>query len=199
MLRLCTGICLESATESRFEETTHMPDWSTPDEWFDVVDENDAVVSRATRREVHSQGLRHRAVHVLVFNRAGELFLQKRSLNKDTAPGAWDSSASGHLNAGEDYDACAVRELREELGLVLPEPPARWLRLPACGETGQEFVWVYRHQDEGPFTLEPLEIERGAWFARAEILRLVRERTAEFASSFRLIWHHFVAGDEKSR
>jgi len=158
------------------------------EEWFDIVDEQDAVVSRATRREVHARGLRHRAVHVLVFNRAGELFLQKRSLNKDTAPGAWDSSASGHLGAGEDYDACAVRELREEIGLSPPAPPARRLRLTACADTGQEFVWVYRVDAEGPFTLHPDEIERGAWWTPADIDRALDERPGDFAASFRLIW-----------
>ena len=157
-------------------------------EWFDVVDEADIVVSRATRQEVHAHGLRHRAVHVLVFNRAGKLFLQKRSRSKDTAPGAWDSSASGHVAAGEAYDTCAVRELREELGLRAPSGPVRWLRLPACDETGQEFVWVYRLEAEGPLKLHPGEIERGAWLAPAEVARRVRVRPAAYASSFRLIW-----------
>ena len=161
-----------------------------------MVDGHDAVISRATRREVHARGLRHRAVHVLVFNRAGELFLQKRSRSKDTAPGAWDSSASGHVEAGEDYDACAVRELREEIGLSLPAPPPRWLRLPACVETGHEFVWVYRLEAEGPFTLLPEEIERGAWWPRAEIARGLDERPAEFAASFRLIWRELAKRGE---
>jgi isopentenyldiphosphate isomerase len=166
------------------------------EEWFDVVDDQDAVVSRATRREVHARGLRHRSVHVLVFNRTGGLFLQKRSPGKDTAPGAWDSSVSGHVDIGEDYDACAVRELREEIGLSVTQAPMRWLRLPACAETGQEFVWVYRLEAEGPFTLHPEEIERGAWFVPAEIARRVRAYPTEFAASFRLIWQKLAERGE---
>jgi isopentenyl-diphosphate delta-isomerase type 1 len=167
---------------------------NTPaEEFFDVVDWGDVVVGRATRKEVHARGLLHRAVHILVFNRAGELFLQKRSKTKDTAPGAWDSSASGHVDSGEDYDACAVRELREEIGLALDGPPARWLRLEACAETGNEFVWVYKACAEGPFRLHPDEIETGAWYRQAEISRLLRESPAGFASSFRLIWRTLAA------
>jgi isopentenyldiphosphate isomerase len=177
-------------------ETQGMPESKMAEEWFDVVDEKDVVVSRAMRREVHAHDLRHRAVHVLVFNRAGELFLQKRSPRKDTAPGAWDSSVSGHVDAGEDYDACAVRELREEIGLHVALAPRRWLRLPACPETGHEFVWVYRQEAEGPFILHPEEIERGAWFAPAGITRLVRQRPAEYASSFRLIWQKLMERGE---
>jgi isopentenyldiphosphate isomerase len=165
-----------------------MPETDEAEEWFDVVDRRDAVVGRATRREVHERGLRHRAVHVLVFNRSGALFLQKRSRQKDVAPGAWDSSASGHANAGEEYDACAVRELREEIGLKVPPPLRRWLRLPACPDTGQEFVWVYRLEADGPFVLDPREIAEGAWFAPAEIARRICERPAGFSNSFVLIW-----------
>src|SRR5437764_15031849 len=114
------------------------------DEIFDVVNENDEVIGRESRSRVHQQGLRHRAVHVLVFNSAGQPFLQKRSASKDTFPGVWDSSASGHLCSGEDYDSCAVRELQEEIGLAISSPPERLFKMDECEETGQEHVWVYR-------------------------------------------------------
>jgi 8-oxo-dGTP pyrophosphatase MutT (NUDIX family) len=107
---------------------------------------------------------------------------------KDTAKGKWDSSASGHLDTGEDYDACAVRELREEIGLHLNAPPERILRIEACEDTGQEFVWVYRCTSEGPFSLHPEEIECGEWFVSAEITRWVTEKPQDFARAFVLIW-----------
>lgn len=159
-----------------------------PEEIFEFVNDHDEVIGRAPRHEVHRRGLKHRAVHVLVFNARGQLFLQKRSLKKDCFPGAWDSSASGHLDPGESYDACAVRELREELGLELCHPPAPLFKVAACPETGQEFVWVYRCTAEGPFTLQAEEIERGGWFAPAEINRWIAERPGDFASGFVLIW-----------
>jgi isopentenyldiphosphate isomerase len=158
------------------------------EEIFNVVNERDEVVGRAPRREVHAKGLMHRAVHVLVFNARGEVFLQKRSMKKDTARGKWDSSASGHLDSGEDYDVCAVRELREEIGLQLPSVPGRILRVEACKETGWEFVWVYRCASEGPFTLHPDEIERGDWFSPHKVSQWIRERPEDFASAFVLIW-----------
>ncbi len=158
------------------------------EEIFDVVNELDEVIDQQPRRKVHQLGLRHRAVHVLVFNARGEVFLQKRSLSKDTFPGAWDSSASGHLDAGEDFDACAVRELREEIGLRLKAAPARLFRIEACADTGQEFVWVYHCQAEGPFTLHPEEIERGGWFTPDEVTRWMADRPHDFARALLLIW-----------
>ena len=157
-------------------------------EIFDVVDEQDCVVGQCERSEVHRRGLRHRAVHVLVFNRRGELFLQKRSMQKDTFPGAWDSSASGHLDCGEDYDACARRELQEELGYRGSVELERLFKLAACSETGQEFVWVYRCTLEGPFELHPEEIETGGWFSPETIDRWIQERPGEFASALLHLW-----------
>ncbi len=163
------------------------------DEIFDIVNERDELAGQERRSEVHRLGLRHRAVHVLVFNAHGDLFLQKRSMKKDCHPGVWDSSASGHLNAGEDYDACAVRELGEELGCHPGQPPARLFKLEACAETGQEFVWVYLCRAEGPFTLHPDEIDDGSWFTPAAITRWMEERPEDFASTVPLIWKRLLA------
>lgn len=158
------------------------------EEIFDVVNERDEVIDRRPRGEVHRLGLRHRATHVLVFNARGEVFLQKRSLKKDRQPGVWDSSASGHLDSGEGYDDCAVRELGEEIGLNVSQPPQRLFKIEACEETDQEFVWVYRCQHDGPFTLHPEEIDEGGWFTPAEVTRWMKDRPQDFASALLLIW-----------
>ena len=168
------------------------------DEIFDVVNDHDEVIGRETRGKVHRLGLKHRAVHVLVFNQRGEVFLQKRSMQKDTAPGAWDSSASGHLDTGEDYDACAVRELHEEIGLKTAAAPVRLFKIDARPETGQEFVWVYRLEAEGPFTLHPDEIETGGWFAPEKITQWIADRPEDFARAFVLIWKRFNDPDRLS-
>ena len=158
------------------------------EEIFDVVNERDEVIDRRPRREVHQLGLKHRAVHLLVFNSRGEVFLQKRSMKKDTAKGKWDSSSSGHVDSGEDYDACAVRELREEIGLRVAQTPERLFKIDARPETGWEFCWVYRCESEGPFELNPDEIDGGGWFAPEKITRWIAEKPGDFASAFVLIW-----------
>jgi isopentenyldiphosphate isomerase len=158
------------------------------DEVFDVVNERDEVIGQERRADVHRRGLRHRATHVLVFNSRGQLFLQKRSGFKDRHPGTWDSSASGHVDHGESYDACAVREVGEELGMCLEQTPERLFKLDAGPDTDQEFVWVYRCQAEGPFILPPEEIERGEWFEPTAITRWISDRPQDFAPTFPLIW-----------
>lgn len=158
------------------------------EEIFDVVNDRDEVIDQRPRSEVHRRQLWHRAVHVLVFNGKGELLLQKRSMRKDCFPGTWDSSASGHLNRGEDYDACAVRELREEIGLSVTETPQRLFKISACPETGFEFVWVYRCKSEGPFAVQLEEVDEVRWFSPDAIQRWIAQKPEEFASAFPLIW-----------
>ena len=165
------------------------------DEIFDVVNDHDEVTGQATRKEVHGSKLKHRAVHALAFGRDGRVFLQKRSMLKDTAPGRWDSSCSGHLDSGESYDAAVVRELGEEIGLsVAPEHGlAPLFKLNACADTGWEFVWIYRLSSDGPFVLHPAEIERGEWFAIEAVTRGIAERPREFTRAFKFIWPRVLA------
>lgn len=159
-----------------------------PEEILDVVDENDRVICQKARSQVHRLGLMHRSIHVLVFNGSREVFLQKRSMNKDRHPGLWDSSASGHLNCGEAYEACALRELREEIGLTLRMPPEPLLKLPASSQTDFEHVWIYRCNSEGPFTLDSYEVETGRWVGSSELAGWIANRPQDFSPSFRFIW-----------
>ena len=70
------------------------------EELFDVVDEKDEIIGLAKRGEVHlNPRLMHRSVGVVVFNKKGEIFLQKRSISKDVDPGKWTISCSGHVGA----------------------------------------------------------------------------------------------------
>ncbi len=160
---------------------------TTDSEVLSVVDQFDRVIGQRTRSEIHGLGLRHRAVHLLVFDTAGRLFLQKRSDFKDINPGLWDSSAAGHVNAGETYDECVVREMREELGVSCKLPPELLFRLPAAPETGMEFCQVYRLEHSGPFDLNAEEIADGCWYTAEKMDKWVVSGE-EITTTFQLIW-----------
>lgn len=176
--------------------TCKMP--TNPNELFDIVDDQDAVIGQAPRGRVHADGLRHRAVHILVWNSQGQLFLQKRSMTKDQLPGVWTTSASGHVDSGEVYDTAAVREIEEELGI--PLNGAHELELlfkhPACRYTGEEFIQVYQITWDREMTLDPDEIDSGAWHTPEELDALIRADRRNYAPSFRLIWGLVRQNDE---
>jgi isopentenyldiphosphate isomerase len=156
------------------------------------VDEADQIIGQATRSEVHARKLRHCAVHIFVFNEVGSLFIQKRCQNKDSFPGRQDSSASGHLSTGEDYDACAIRELSEELGLtIITEDLEKHFKIEACLETGWEFVWVYGLQTSEPVCINPKEIESGKFFSPSQIRAAVIKHPDKFAPSFLRVFQEF--------
>jgi len=164
--------------------------FTSPDELFDVVDLDDRVIGHAPRSEVHARKLLHRAIHVLVHNPDGHLFLHRRSPAKDTFPGCWDSSCSGHVDAGEDYPAAARRELVEELGWHDARLPLRpLLKLRASPETGCEFIRIFLLGPlSGPFDLNPEEITEGRWIVPAELDILLDEHPDHIAGALRLLW-----------
>ncbi len=91
------------------------------EEIFDIVDEKDQIIGKVKRKEANNNNkIIHRSVFVCVFNKKGELFMQKRSSTKDTDPLLWDVSCSGHVASGDSYLTAAKRELGEELGIDIP-------------------------------------------------------------------------------
>ena len=160
-------------------------------EMLSVVDSDDHVVGTERRDKIHELGLRQRAVHVLIFNNNGDLFLQKRGLHKKENPGLWDSSVAGHVDAGETYDACCVREVEEEVGLVLDATPQRLFKLAAGAENGMEFSWIYRVDTDKALVPNVDEISEGRWFSKSEVDRAVIDQSTEVSEVFQLIWKIF--------
>jgi isopentenyldiphosphate isomerase len=155
------------------------------------VDENDQIVGPCLRGDAHRLGLRHRSVHILVFNPEGELFLQKRSNTKDINPGLWDTSAAGHVDFGESYDDSARRELAEELGINSDAPLNPLFKLEASAETGWEFVQVYQLTHAGELRLEPGEITEGRWFDLSELENWIAKGGNGLTHSFQILWARF--------
>ena len=141
---------------------------------------------------VHEQDLLHRAIHAFIFNKRGEVFLQKRSRLKDTHPGAWDSSAAGHLDSGEDYEDCAVRELEEEAGQREVDL-RRVAVLPPTAETGWEFVHLFELRQKGPVRFPCSEVEAGLWLSPDEVNLWIERRPGDFASGFLSCWRAWSA------
>ena len=160
-------------------------------EFFDVVDAFDRVVGVAPRDYIHSNKLFHRAVHIFVFDSSGNVFLQRRSLDKDTAPGKWVSSCSGHVDSGEYYFDAAKRELREEIGLNASAHLKLVQIVQARPETGYEHVHLFKLYANGPFKLNRLEIIEGTWIAPEKLDLWISESPRDFAWSFTYLWKQF--------
>lgn len=141
-----------------------------PDELFDLVDLDDHVIGVVRRGDAHrNPALIHRSVQVLIFSTDGRLLLQKRSARKDLFPGYYCASASGHVDAGEDYETTAAREVREELGVGLRVVSFAKTLVQSTCET--EITAMFVGQCDGPFTFHRGETDGGEFMALGEIRR----------------------------
>ena len=86
-------------------------------ELVDVVNKDDQVIRTTTRAAVRAENLLHRGVFIAVMSTDGRLLVHQRSEHKDVWPGYWDTTVGGVVGAGETYEAAAVRELAEEIGV----------------------------------------------------------------------------------
>ena len=90
-------------------------------ELFDIIDENGNPTGKIVERSIaHAEGIPHRTAHIWIIRRRNEkteILLQKRSRNKDSFPGKFDTSSAGHIQAGDEPMESALRELKEELGI----------------------------------------------------------------------------------
>jgi isopentenyldiphosphate isomerase len=145
-------------------------------EYFEIVDLQGNPTGKVQEREIiHARGLWHQTVHVWVYRPGGDILLQKRSLCKDSHPGLWDVSAAGHVAVGETALQGALRESREELGLVIPPDRLHFMektRRTLVSREGtfidNEFTSVYIFRftgEEGDLTPDPQEVETIGFFS----------------------------------
>jgi isopentenyldiphosphate isomerase len=136
-------------------------------EHFDLYDdEGRPLGTRRPRDRVHRDGDWHRSVALWIVRARGTLVVQRRSLTKDTHPGAFTASVSGHYAAGEQLEH-VLREAQEEIGAVAraddlvpvglwrnDDRPAPWI---VDRELVDVFLWPLE-QDLEAFAPDPGEI-----------------------------------------
>ncbi|MEE0955004.1 MAG: NUDIX domain-containing protein [Eubacterium sp.] len=149
-------------------------------EYFDVVDqEGNPTGLTVSREEAHAEGIRHRTAHIWIVRKEGrrvQVLLQKRSQNKDSFPGQYDTSSAGHIQAGDQPLESAIRELGEELGIHAgPDDLAfignfdivysKEFHGKMFRDNEITFVYLYKLPVEiDKLTLQKEEVESVAWF-----------------------------------
>lgn len=86
-------------------------------ELVDIVNEQDEVVAVVPRSVMRQKHLPHRASYIVVMDVHDRILVEIRTLSKDYAPGLFDACVGGVIQAGENPDLSASRELKEEIGV----------------------------------------------------------------------------------
>ncbi|MEU3451369.1 NUDIX domain-containing protein [Streptomyces thermolilacinus] len=153
---------------------------SPAEEILDVVDEQDEVVGQLPRGEVYARGLRHRCAFVLVRDRADRIFVHRRTASKLLFPSRYDMFVGGVVGAGESYDAAALREAEEELGvsgLDQPVPVLSFLYDDGPGGRGSWWSRVYEVRCDLPVSPQVEEVAWHAFLTEEELERRLGEWT----------------------
>ncbi len=162
-------------------------------ELLDIIDENDNVIGQEERDVCLEKKLLHRAVHVFVFNFHGELLLQKRSMQKKTYPGAWTSSCSGHVSAGQNYEEAAVRELEEELGIkIKANELEEFAKILDRNPVDTELAKLYKISHEGPFDFGKEEVSEVKFLSMEKIKEELKNFPERFTPDFALALAEFL-------
>jgi len=150
-------------------------------EIIDIVDDNNNILGKAPREEVHEKKLIHKGVHIFIFNSDGKLLLQKRSMKKKHYPGRWGDIA-GHIPSGQTYGEAAERELEEEIGI---KTELQYLfsvkkRDETVGDNENLNLYIGYH--DGPFNTDKEEVDEVRFFSLEKIIEMIENTPEVFAS-----------------
>ncbi|UCG78939.1 MAG: NUDIX domain-containing protein [Nitrospirota bacterium] len=152
-------------------------------EELELVDYQGKVIGRAPRSKIHSNNsLLHRVVHMLIFNSRGEILLQRRSPEKDIAPGKWDTSVGGHVAPGESIEEALEREAREELSISI-DNPERLYRYIHKNSRESELVYSFKGYFDGELTVSNREVSEVRFWGIQEIIDVIDDNI--FSNNFR--------------
>jgi isopentenyldiphosphate isomerase len=186
-------------------------------EYLDIVDEAGRPTGETVSREIaHKDGVLHRTAHVWVIRSSAggyDVLLQKRSMEKESFPGLYDTSSAGHIPAGEEPLPSALRELREELGIAAKPQDLTFAgtfriqyekvfhgRLFKDNEFASVFVYS-KPVELSNLTLQTSEVDEARWFDLAEVwdeIQHNRERFCVPTAGIKVLRQYLENDDEKT-
>lgn len=158
-----------------------------------LVDENDREVGTMEKMEAHKKGVLHRAFSVLLFNKKGELLLQKRALGKYHSAGLWTNTCCSHPLPGECIKEAAKRRLREEMGIDLqPEFSYKFIYKTPLekGLTEYEYDHVFTAIYDGAPAINKDEVAEWTFISLPELKKKIATEPERYTYWFRLIVGH---------
>eukprot|EP00511_Aplanochytrium_stocchinoi_P006524 CAMPEP_0204830736 /NCGR_PEP_ID=MMETSP1346-20131115/9189_1 /ASSEMBLY_ACC=CAM_ASM_000771 /TAXON_ID=215587 /ORGANISM="Aplanochytrium stocchinoi, Strain GSBS06" /LENGTH=399 /DNA_ID=CAMNT_0051961239 /DNA_START=135 /DNA_END=1334 /DNA_ORIENTATION=+ len=153
-------------------------------EAIDVVDKDNNVLMQTKRAVATAFKLTCRCTHVvLVHEPSGGIFVQKRSKWKDSYPSTLDPASGGYCNSGEPYEACAVREMREEMGIDLDNKLTFVSPIYFEDTTGSQWAYLYCAKTQkgiNDLQVQEEEVEAVTLMKPNEIVQLAKKDPQAF-------------------
>ncbi|WP_424972233.1 isopentenyl-diphosphate Delta-isomerase [Dinoroseobacter sp. S76] len=151
----------------------------------------DGALSPVGKLEAHQRGLKHKAVSVFVM-RGTETLIQRRALSKYHTPGLWANTCCTHPLWDESPVDCAMRRLKEELGITGLYPAHRD-RIEYRADVGNGLI---EHEVVDLFIAEatpnmvvdpnPEEVSEYAWMDLFDLSAETKRRPEKFTPWLRI-------------
>lgn len=145
----------------------------------------DGQLQPVEKLDVHRRGLRHKAISVFVLHQ-GRILLQQRALTKYHSPGLWANTCCTHPHWEESSQACALRRLRQELGIeglaLTHRGEVEYRADVGQGLTEHELVQIYVADAPADLALDlnPAEVAEVTWMNMAELDLALAQRPQDF-------------------
>lgn len=154
-----------------------------------LVNEADEAIGSMEKMEAHEKALLHRAFSVFLFNKKGEMLLQKRAAAKYHSPSLWTNACCSHPMPGEETKDAALRRLEEELGFTTAINKAFHFTYKAVfdnGLTEHEFDHVFVGEYEGNMQLNADEVSEVCYKSMSDIKSDIGHKAGDYTEWFKI-------------
>lgn len=145
-------------------------------EIFDLYDENRIKTGKTMiRGDKTPDGYYRMVVHICIFSSDGKMLVQQRQPFKKGWSNMWDVSVGGSAVSGDTSLSAAIREVREELGIMLE--PSQLRRFITIEDKSVFDDWYVVNQDIdlSELRLQPEEVQNAKWADIDEIKAMIDE------------------------
>ena len=154
-----------------------------------LVNEKNKAIGVEGKMKAHRAGKLHRAFSVLLFNKKGEVLIQKRAKSKYHSPGLWTNTCCSHPRPREKVGLAAKRRLKEEMGIdcKLKEAFNFIYKAKLGGLIEHEFDHVFLGKFNGTPEPDKKEVAEWRWVKLKNLKADIKKNPRKYTPWFRII------------
>ena len=154
-----------------------------------LVDKKDKKTGIEEKIKAHREGKLHRSFSIFIFNKKGELLIQKRARSKYHSGGLWSNTCCSHPRSNENVAKAAKRRLKEEMGIDCKLKKV--FKLIYKAKVGDLIEYEFDHVFIGKFDGKPKpnkkEVEEWKWISLEELKKDIKENPQKYTEWFKII------------
>lgn len=154
-----------------------------------LVDKKDRKIGIEEKIKAHLEGKLHRAFSIFVFNKKGELLIQKRAKSKYHSGGLWANSCCSHPRPKENLREATKRRLKEEMGIEskLKEIFSLRYKIKVGNLIENEIDHVFIGRFDGNPRPNKKEVEDWKWVSLYDLKKDIKKKPEEYTQWFKII------------